>query len=67
MRVEIAIARSEDERSPELERILPQFVLPMPLTRGAGPRLLVESAEEFPHRSLAEPGRPVGGALLVNE
>lgn len=45
MRVEVAIAGSEDERSSELERILPQLVLPMPLTRGAGPRLLVESAK----------------------
>lgn len=67
MRVEVAIAGSEDERSSELERVLSQFVLPMPRTRGASPRLLVESEKEFPHCSLAEACRPVGGALLVDE
>ena len=67
MRKEVAIDRSEDERSSELERILSQFVLPMPLTCGTNPRLLVESEKELPHRSLAKPRCPIGQALLVDE
>jgi len=67
MRVDVAIARSEDERSSELERVLPQLVLSMSLACGAGPRLLVESEKELPDRSLAELRRAIRGTPLVDE
>lgn len=67
MRVEIAVARCEDERAAKLKRILPQLVLPVSFTRGARPCRPVEREEEFPESSLSKPRRAIGSARLVDQ
>ena len=64
---EIAISGREDEGAPELERILPEPMLPMPFPLGAHPGGGIEGEEEFPQGPLPKPRGAIRSARLVDQ
>jgi len=67
VREAIHLARAEHEAAAQLERILPQVMLPVAGRSRTLARGLVFGAQQVQQVGAAKPNRPVGDALFVNQ
>ena len=67
MRIKVDIAGTENEASPELKRILAQFVLPVSGSTGSFPCQCIVAAENMKERALQQTDSTICLPLVINQ